>query len=107
MASSARKYACGQIQATNAEILLRTVGFLPDAFRLTNLTNSVRVEWNKALPVGTNLKTAAAGDLTVITSAVEPYVLTAPETSNPGMKIPILADVNDTTTEMLLWEAWG
>jgi len=103
MASSARKYASGQIVALNAELKIQTVGFVPDRFRIVNLTNSAKVEWGSGLPVGTNLKYAAAGDLTVITSAAEPY-----DAKNPGIKIPgALADINDTTTEVLFWEAWG
>jgi len=98
------RYAAGQVQATGAILYVHNVGFKPRAFRITNLTNSCQVEGSEALPVGTNLFRVAAGDLSVITSAPEVHT---DANGNSGLKIPILAHINDTTTEMLMWEAWG
>ena len=98
------RYAAGQVKATNAELKVLTVGFTPKKFRVVNLTNQIQVEWNSGLPVGTNLKRIADGTLSVITSGVEPGSDAA---GNKGLKLPVLADINDTTTESLAWEAFG
>lgn len=98
------RYAAGQIKATNAILNVLTVGFPARRFKVVNLTNQIQVEWNEALPIGTNLKRIADGTLSVITSALEP---THDANGNQGIKLPVLADINDTTTEMLAWEAFG
>ena len=104
MGSADCAYMSNQIIATGAAIDILNVGFLPRKIRIVNLTNSLQVEWTEGLPSGTNLKVADAGDLSVITSGVT----TKEDTDgNQGFRIPALADINDTTTEALLWEAIG
>lgn len=99
-------YKAGQIQATNAELFVRSLGFTPVRIRVVNLDNQIRVEWNEGLAAGKNLKIIADGTLSVLASGgVE--AAAADANGNAGVKIPQLADINDTTTEWLLWEAWG
>lgn len=106
MASTAgARYAAGRVRATNAELKVLTVGFAPRKAVVTNLTNQVLVEMNDGLELAKNLKRIADGTLSVLSSGgIEPTTDTA---GNKGIKIPVLADINDTTTEDLLWEAWG
>ena len=100
-------YRAGAAKATNADLLVRTLGFRPTKLKVTNLTNQVEVEWHAGLAEGKNLKRVAAGDLTVLASGGAVPV-DADSDGNPGFKIPAaLADINDTTTEDLSWEAWG
>jgi hypothetical protein len=103
--SSGLRLVTGQVVATNAIINILTVGFMPKKIRVYNLTNAIQVEWFDALPVGTNLKSIADGAQSTITSGVEP--LNDSSSGNFGIKIPVLADINDTTTEVLVWEAFG
>lgn len=99
-------YRAGAVKATNANLFVRTLGFRPTKLRVTNLTNQIEVEWHAGLAEGKNLKRVAAGDLTVVASGgVVP--VDADASGNPGFKIPVLADINDTTTEDLIWEACG
>lgn len=103
--STGAKYAAGSVKATNAELKVLTVGFAPKRARVCNLTNNVQVEWLSALIAGKNLKRGADGAASVVASGgIEPTSDTA---GNQGIKIPVLADINDTTTEELIWEAWG
>lgn len=97
------RYETGGIIATNALLEIQTVGFYPRKIKIHNITNNYMVEYFDALPVGTNIQHTDAGVRSVITSAVEPE-----SGANPGIKIPAgLANINDTTTEELRWEAWG
>ena len=100
-------YRAGALKATNADLYVRTLGFRPVRLRVTNLSNQIEVEWHAGLAEGKNLKRVAAGDLSVLSSGgVVP--VDADSNGNPGFKVPAaLADINDTTTEDLAWEAWG
>jgi len=105
--STGARYKAGSIVATNAELLVQTVGFVPQKIRVHNEDNNVMVEWFESLAAGKNVKHAADGTRSVLASGgVEPYSFDDGD-GNPGIKIPQLADVNDTTTETLHWEAWG
>lgn len=100
------RYATGRIKATNAQLDIKTVGFAPRKAVVTNLTNQVLVEMNDGLEAGKNLKRIADGTLSVLSSGGIAPVTDA--SGNKGIRIPAgLADINDTTTEDLLWEAWG
>jgi len=99
------RYATGRIKATNATLNILTVGFSPRKAKVTNLTNQILVECCDGLELGKNLKRIADGTLSVLSSGgIEP---THDAAGNQGIKVPVLADINDTTTEDLLWEAWG
>lgn len=105
MGSANMAYMSNQITATNADLYVRNVGFLPRKIRIVNLTNQISIEWTEGLPSANFLKIAAAGDLSVVTSG---GVITSEDSSgNQGFKLPALADINDTTTEALLWECFG
>lgn len=92
--------------ATNALMEVRVLGFKPKKVTVTNLSNSVQAEWNESLGDGYALKRIADGTLSVVTSAgITPLAGTS--TLPPGFSLGALADVNDTTTENLLIEAWG
>lgn len=101
------RYATGGVTATNADIEIRKLQFEPSRVVVQNMDNQAKIEWNSALVAGRNVKTIAAGTRSVVASGgLEP--LTAVSGSgNPGFKIPAaLADINDTTTEELIWEVW-
>jgi hypothetical protein len=99
------KYVSGQVKATNATLNVLVVGFMPKKAVVSNLTNSIKVESADGLATGQNIKTIADGTRSVLASGgIE---ATKDSNGNCGIKIPVLADVNDTTTEILLWEAWG
>jgi hypothetical protein len=100
-------FRAGGVKATNADLYVRTLGFRPTKLKVTNLTNQVEVEWHAGLSEGKNLKRIADGTLSVVASGgIVP--VDADADGNPGFKVPAaLADVNDTTTEDLVWEAWG
>ncbi len=102
---SGARYAAGQVKATNAELKVLTVSFPPVKMAVSNLTNNVKVEASSGLATGQNIKTAADGTRSVLASGgIE---ATVDSSGNRGIKIPVLADINDTTTEVLFWEAWG
>ena len=95
----------GGLTATNADIEVRTVGFCPSLVKVENMDNQVMIEWKEPLAAGRNIKTDAAGARTVVASGgIE---MLAPDSDgNRGFKIPgALADINDTTTEELIWTA--
>lgn len=100
-------YRAGGVKATNADLYVRTLGFRPTKLKVTNLTNQVEVEWHAGLAEGKNLKRIADGTLSVVASGgIAP--VDADSAGNPGFMIPAaMTDVNDTTTEDLVWEAWG
>jgi hypothetical protein len=100
-------FRAGAVKATNADLYVRTLGFRPTKLKITNLSNQVEIEWNAGLAEGKNLKRIADGTLSVVASGgIVP--VDADSAGNPGFKIPAaLADINDTTTEDLSWEAWG
>ena len=103
-------YKAGRLKATNAVINVRSVGFLPNRVRVFNISNNVAVERNPSLGDSANpdrnKKTAADGTVTTLATGGI-LLLVADAAGNPGFSIPVLADINDTTTEDLGWEADG
>ena len=98
-------YVTRKATALNADLDLR-VGFKPRKIVVHNLTNSYKAEWNEALPEGYAIVTATAGDRSVVTSAG--FSLLDGDSSNPpGFRLGALANINDTTTEELLFEVYG
>ena len=71
-----------------------------------NLTNNCRAEWNEGLNAGEAILTIAAGDRTLETTGG--FSLLDGDSSQPGgVRLGALANINDTTTESLLFEFWG
>lgn len=96
-------YASNKIVATNAVLAVRTVEFKPRKVVITNLTSLCRLEWNAFMDDDSGLKQVAAGTRSLEASDG----ITALDGPNPGFQVGTLADVNDTTTEELLWECWS
>ncbi|KKN57375.1 hypothetical protein LCGC14_0562810 [marine sediment metagenome] len=108
--SNGLQHKSGRLKATNAIIDVRSLGFEPHTVKVFNVTNLATVERFPGLGDSANpernKKTVAAGTVTTLaTGGVT--ILAADSAGNPGFRIPVLADINDTTTEDLAWEAWG
>lgn len=100
------RYKASKVVATNAVLAIRSVGFKPRKVVITNETTLARAEWNEAMADAYAVVTALAGDLSIVTSAgITP--LDGSGDDPPGFSIGALATINDTTTEVLCWEAWG
>ena len=85
---------------------IREPGFVPQKVVVTNLTNGAKMEWFDDLADAAAIKTAPAGTRSVVGSnGITKLAATA--TLPAGFQIGNLADVNDTATETMLWEAWG
>jgi len=97
------RYKSGGCVATGAAMEIRTVGFKPLKVVVSNISNNCKAEWFEQLADAYAIKTVAAGDRTLVTSAG----ITPLDGTNPGFSVGALADINDTTTELLRWEAWG
>jgi hypothetical protein len=83
---------------------VRSVGFVPDKVELFNLTNDCHFEWNGMLDDGAGFKTVKSGARTLeATTGITP--LQESGASGPGFSIGAEADINDTTTEVLVWVA--
>ena len=92
--------------ALGANLDIRSIGFAPKVVKVVNLTNAVKAEWNDSLADGYAVKEAANGDRSVVTSlGFTPLVVDS--NGNPGIRLGALVDVNDTTTEELLFECYG
>lgn len=101
------RYATGTVTATNAVLSIRKVGFKPKKIRIYNLTTHVQIEWFSELAEETQtIKIAQNGDKSIVTSAGI-NLLDGTSTQPPGFSVGAIADVNDTTTEVLKYEAWG
>jgi len=99
------RYVTGTVIALNANLDIRKVGGKPRKIRVVNQTNQVQAEWNEELPEGYAYKILADGTLSVETSNGF-SLLDGSSTEPPGFRLGALADVNDTTTEILKYEAW-
>lgn len=107
MASSVgERYENTKRVALNATLTVLSQEFSPKRIIVHNLTNDCRAEWNDGLPDGYAILTVAAGDRTLVTTAgFTPVAGTS--TTPPGFSLGALANINDTTTESLLFEMWG
>lgn len=100
------RYVTGKVVATNANLDVRVVDFKPKKVTLKNETSLAELEWTDVLADGEGWKTVAAGTRTLeVTTGITP--LDASTTLPPGFRIGAEADINDTTTEVIQWEAWG
>lgn len=98
------KFRTGQVVATGANLDVRTPGFLPAKVRLVNLTTFYALEHYKGFADASALEVTNAGAMTLETS--DCITLLAPDANgNPGFRVGARANVNDTTTELLRWEA--
>lgn len=87
------------VTATNAALTVEC-GFRPVSVRVQNNSNQVMAEWSDNLADAYAYKTIADGTRSAVTSAgITP--------TSTGFTLGALADVNDTTTELLHVEAWG
>jgi len=106
MASSVgSRYWVETRKATNAAMTIRSVGFKPRKVKVFNLTNAASLEWNSGMAAAAGFKTVTAGTQTYETSDGITAVV-ADSNGNPGFTLGAMADVNDTTTEDLVLEAW-
>lgn len=100
------RYATGTVVATNANLDIRVVDFKPKKVTIKNRTSLAELQYNDTMADGEGWKTVAAGTRTLeVTTGVTP--LDATSTLPPGFRIGAEADINDTTTEIMEWEAWG
>ena len=98
-------YKTVKVTATGAALGVR-VGIKPRKVVCHNLTNGYKAEWNEALADDSALVTSDAGARSVVSSAG--FSLLAGSSSTvPGFSLGALANVNDTTTEDLLFEVYG
>lgn len=99
--STGARFMEGTIVATNAALEIRTPGFTPRKVKVTNATSLASVEWTQSMANASAWKQVAAGTRTLETSdGITPLTGV-----NPGFQIGAMADINDTTTELLYWEA--
>lgn len=95
--------ASGTFRSTNALLEIRTVGFKPKKVTLFNKTSLASLEWTDQLPDAYGIKQVAAGTTTLEAAAgVTPLA-----GENPGFSVGAMVDLNDTTTEDVIWEAFG
>ena len=97
-------FVTGGMKATGAVITLRKMNFKPRRVVVYNQDNLFRCEWIDRLADLAALVTTAAGVTTLVAAAgITPL---DPNTAgNPGFSLGALANINDTTTEDLIWEA--
>ena len=100
-------YDTTKIVATTANLDIRSLSVgQPRKIVVHNLGNDYRAEWNEAMASESAAVITNAGTLTVATSAG--FSLLAGDSTNPpGFRLGALTNINDTTTETLLIEAWG
>lgn len=102
------RYVTGVAQALNADLDIRKIGFVPKKLRIFNKTSLAVLDWNDQLAAdGTEfVKTIAAGTRTLeTTNGIT--TLAGDSTNPPGFRLGAAADLNDTLTEFLVYEAWG
>lgn len=99
------RYVTGTIVATGAALAVRKVGGKPRKVCIFNQDNSYRAEWNEELPEGYAYVYDADGTVSIVTTAGI-SLLDGGATDPPGFEIGALANINDTTTETLKYEAW-
>lgn len=103
------RYVTGVAVANDGDLAIRKVGFQPKRIRVFNKTSLATLEWNDQLDAAGAewIKQVSAGTRTLDTGG-EGITLLAGDSSNPpGFQIGNAVDINDTTTELLVWEAWG
>jgi len=98
MSSGVQRFRTGAITSTNAALTVETVGFRPKSVKLFNVTSLATLEHQDTMDADSGFKRVAAGTLTL--EASNGITLTG-----TGFTIGALADVNDTTTEVLHWQA--
>ncbi len=94
------RYTNGIAIAKNAILTVDYVGFRPRRVVLRNITNNVMLEWVDTLADAAGFKTVADGTRTSVSADGITPIAT-------GFTVGALADINDTTTELLHFEAWG
>jgi len=104
--TSGPRYFKNIANCNNSNLDLREPGFEPVKVRVTNLTNGAVLDWCDDQGDGAGVKTAPAGTKSIISSNGI-TVLAATATLPAGFRLGNLADLNDTTTETIQWEAWG
>jgi len=99
----------GKVKATGAALQVE-IPFTPRKVFVFNLTTAASLEWTYPMPDAAGVKRVTAGNQTYVTAdgitPTEAYVLDH-ATDKRGFKIGALADINDTTTEFLIWAAWA
>lgn len=91
-----------KVPAANAELTVEFCrGLKIEKVKVYNLSNNVTAEWNHAMDEGQAWKILADGTQSLETS--NGFSLGAAH----ELKLGVLADLNDSTTEELLFEIWG
>lgn len=99
------RYSTETVVATNASLPIRTLQFKPRKVRVVNETTLYTLEWSEGMADASAFEITNAGAKTLETSdCITP--LDPDSAGNPGFQIGARANVNDTTTEVLRWEAW-
>lgn len=99
------RYETGTVVATNAALPIRTLQFKPRKVKLVNETSLYTLEWSYGMADASAFEITNAGAKTLETSdCITP--LDPDSDGNPGFQVGARANVNDTTTEVLRWEAW-
>lgn len=99
------RYVSRRVVATNA-VLPVLVGFEPERIRVTNRTNQIVAEWQDLMAALEANVRDAAGTLTMPTTNGFSLVV-GTSSAPPGFSVGVLPGINDTTTEILDFEAWG
>lgn len=99
------RYATGTVVSTNAALAIRTLGFKPKKVRIINVTTFYQLEHFQGMADASAFEITNAGAMTLETSDCI-TLLDADANGNPGFQVGARANVNDTTTEVLRWEAW-
>lgn len=98
-------YRSGQIVATNASQDV-VCNIVPQRVQISNRTTAAMAQWNDNMADAAAELTIAAGTRSnEAANGITPLAATA--TAGAGFTLGALAHINDTTTEVLVWEAWG
>lgn len=108
MSETGSKMTFGSFVATNATITKRDFGFVPDRLELINAGNGAKFIWTKAMGEGTGFKELTGSDTSSFLSSggISTVAYDASTNGPAGLSIPAIADINDTTTEVIYWTAW-